>query len=138
MGRILAIDMGEKRVGLAISDPMGIIAQPFKTIYRLGDDQLIRDLKKIVSEKAVECIVFGVPYKLSGKKTKMSLEIETFAERLMDESSIPVVFEDERLTTRMAEMSLHMMGKKVGQSRDKIDQIAAAHILQSYLKRRKG
>ena len=137
MGRILAVDMGEKRVGLAISDPMEIIAQPFKTIQRHGDDQLIEDLKKIVNENSVEQLVFGNPKKLNGENSKMTVEVEKIADRLGEEISIPVVFEDERLTTRLAEVSLHLMGKKIGQSRNKVDQIAAAHILQSYLERKK-
>jgi len=138
MGRILAVDMGEKRVGLAISDPMGIIAQPLKTIYRQTNDQVITELKDIVTELSIECIVIGIPYHFNGKKSKMAIEIEKFSEYMAQAISIPIVFEDERLTTRMAEMSLHMMGKKVGNSRGKIDQIAAAHMLQSYLKRIKG
>jgi putative Holliday junction resolvase len=138
MGRILAVDMGEKRVGLAISDPMGIIAQPLKTLHRQRNDQLIEELKKIINEFLVERIIIGIPYLLNGKKSRMANEIETFSKHLAHVISIPIDFEDERLTTRMAEISLHMMGKKVGHSRSMIDQIAAAHILQSYLKRIKG
>jgi putative Holliday junction resolvase len=138
MARILAVDFGEKRVGLAISDPMGIIAQPLTTIHRQDDEQLIAELKDIVNTFSVGRIVIGIPYRFNGKKSKMADEIEKFSEQMTRDLSIPIVFEDERFTTRMAEATLHMMGKKVGQSRGKIDQIAAAHMLQSYLKRIKG
>ena len=67
----------------------------------------------------------------------MTIAIEEIISRLREEISIPMVFEDERFTTRMAISSLHQMGKKVGKARDKIDQIAAAHILQLYLERKR-
>ena len=137
MGRILALDMGEKRVGLAISDPLGVIAQPLKTIQRQSNNQLISELKKVIGENAVEKVVIGNPMRLNGDKSRMTIAIEEIISRLREEISIPMVFEDERFTTRMAISSLHQMGKKVGKARDKIDQIAAAHILQLYLERKR-
>lgn len=137
MGRILALDMGEKRVGLAISDPLGVIAQPLKTIQRQSNNQLISELKKVIGENSVEKVVIGNPMRLNGDKSRMTIAIEEIISRLREEISIPMVFEDERFTTRMAISSLHQMGKKVGKARDKIDQIAAAHILQLYLERKR-
>jgi putative Holliday junction resolvase len=138
MGRIIAVDMGEKRVGVAISDPSGIIAQPLLTIERHDNAALMLELKKVVEQYGVERIIVGIPYALNGSETKKSIEITAFTRQLQAALHVPIVMEDERLTTRMAENSLHMMGKKVGKSRNKIDQIAAAHILQHYLKRTEG
>ena len=138
MGRILALDIGEKRIGVAVSDPLKIIAQPLTTINFQGIRSLLVALKELIREQDAECIVVGIPYTLKktlSQKTKEVLEIKAI---LAEKLNILVDEEDERLTTVMAEDSLRMMGKKPSNSRGKIDQIAAVHILQSYLQRKQN
>jgi putative Holliday junction resolvase len=135
MGRILALDIGEKRVGVAVTDPMKIIAQPLLTINFTGAKALIARLKELISEQEVERIVVGIPYTLNGTESVKTRAVLQLKERL--EKSLPVPFEeeDEALTTKMAAESLRMMGRKPSKSRDKIDQLAAVFILRSYLQR---
>lgn len=135
--RILALDIGDKRIGLAISDTMGILAQPLKTIKWTNIEKLISDLIPIIQEKNIIELVIGMPYNMKGSYSKKTDEVQKIKKSLSEGLSIPVEEEDERLTTKMAERTLHELGKKPSRNRDKIDQMAAMNILQSYLDRKK-
>ncbi len=134
--RILALDIGEKRIGLAISDEMGLLAHPVKTLKWENKEKLVSDLEQIIREKNIIELVIGMPYNMKGLYSKKTEEIQEIKNFLASTLKISIVEEDERLTTKMAERTLHDLGKKPSRNRDKIDQIAAMHILQSYLDRK--
>lgn len=136
--RFLGIDFGLKRIGLAKSDASGMIAQFFKTIYVPRDkEKLYTALKDIVIEEAVEGIVIGIPYHMNGDKGEKGQMAETFGETLKDYVSIPIFFEDERLTTVSAERILIEGNMSRKKRKEKIDSLAATFILQKYLDRKK-
>lgn len=138
MARYLAIDFGQKRSGLAISDPTFTIAQKLKTITFHSIRQLINELKKVIEEYHISKIILGLPLNLKGKDSEKTREVRLLAEKLRTELSIPVVLFDERFSTTRAEQTLHLLGKRPSQSRHEIDQLAAQDILQTYLDREKS
>jgi len=131
--KILALDIGEKRIGLAISDELGIYAHPFKTLIFTGINSLIDSLKEIIDSKKITEIVIGIPYTLKGTLSKKTEEILKIKQTISEELNLPIHEIDERLTTKLAEQTLQQVGKKPSKNRDIIDQIAAVHILQTYL-----
>ncbi len=131
-GRVLAIDYGEVRVGIALSDPLRILATPFVVLK--NDGNLLENIKKIIIEKQVSQIVLGLPINLKGKDSKKTEEIREFYRNLKDYMSLPIELVDERFTTYEANAELKKMGYSVKESRKVIDKIAASLILKSYLK----
>jgi len=131
-GRVLAIDYGEVRVGIALSDPLRILATPFVVLK--NDGNLLENIKKIITEKQVSQIVLGLPINLKGKDSKKTEEIRKFYRKLKDYISLPIELVDERFTTYEANAELKKMGYSVKESRKVIDKIAASLILKSYLK----
>ena len=123
MARILALDVGSKRVGVACSDELAIIAIPLGTLRRASYNRDAALIAALVAEKAAECVVVGLPTSLSGQASAQTRRIEQFAEMLATRISVPVVLWDERLTTVMA--------KAINAS--DLDAVAAAFILQNYL-----
>ena len=134
--RILALDIGEKRIGLSVSDEMGLFAHPLQTLIFKGVEKLIESLKEIIVSKNVTELVIGIPYTLKGTKSEKTEEVLKIKESISKEIKLPIQEVDERLTTKMAEQTLKNVGKKPSRNRDIIDQIAATHILQTYLDRR--
>ncbi len=136
MPRCLGIDFGKKRVGLAISDPEGIIAQPFGAIEWDDLDELIGHLKAIALEKHVETVVVGHPIYPSGDDSEMSREVGNFAERLRQAlSDVKIVLVDERYSSKEAEAAIRETGKKPSRDKAAVDAVAASLILQTYLGR---
>ena len=138
MGRLLGIDFGERRIGLAISDPTRSIASPLITLTRrIGKRPPWAELDQVIREKDVEGIVVGLPLDLEGAETPWSNEVRDFAARLEARSGLSVSFIDERLTSVMAERVVR--GSNLPRSRreqkGRIDETAAAIILQNYLDR---
>ena len=133
MGRYLAIDHGLKRIGLALSDPMKIIAKPFKTIQYSNLDDFFKSLTVIIEEKEVECIVLGYPIGMKGQETIQTKNVLEFNEKLKLKIKIPIVFQDERLSSLSAEKSLIEQKIKTGFNKSKIDETAAAIFLQQFL-----
>jgi len=133
----MALDVGEARVGVAVSDPLGLTAQPVTTIRRVGIE---RDLKA-VADLARQCeagaIVVGLPLKLDGGTGPAAASILAFVERLRGAVEIPVVTWDERLSTVQAERALLEGDVSRRRRRETIDRVAAAIILQSYLDSRR-
>ncbi|NUM81599.1 Holliday junction resolvase RuvX [bacterium] len=133
-GRILAIDYGETRVGLALSDPMRIIAAGLTTLIVKNDRDAIRQLLSIIHEQEVSQIIMGLPYDTQGGLSAKAVKIKTFAENLKKETGIPVDFCDERFTSITAKkMLLESEQKKKRRSKEKIDTLAAVVILRHYM-----
>lgn len=133
MGRILGIDFGTKRIGLAISDPLGIIARPLETIA--NDTTTLHKINKVIKDLGIKVIVVGLPFNLKGERGQKAVEVETFIDQLKKTTQLPVFEVDERFTSATAKATLIQMGvkKKQRQDKSKIDLMAAALILQSYL-----
>ena len=133
MNRILAIDYGEKKVGLALSDPMKIIAKPYKTITNESDDQLINDLNNIIIDKNIDEIVIGLPLTMKNTFSKQTDNVNRFINLLKNKINVKVVVVDERLSSIEAKRSLVNQGIKTGHNKKEVDMTAAALFLQSYL-----
>ena len=131
--RVLAIDYGQKRVGIALSDPLRITAQGLKTIVRISDSTLISEILSIIKDESVSEIVLGLPLNMDGSKGKKVFEIEKFAEKLKEHTDIVIKFCDERLTTMQAERLMIDANTSRKKRKHNIDKIAAQLILQGYL-----
>ena len=132
--RILGIDYGSVRVGLSISDPLGLIAQPIQAFK--NDDSLFTNIGQITSSENVVLIVVGMPFNLKGQKAQKAEEVQKFIERLRKELGIEILTWDERFTTTIAGKTMLAMGtkRKERQKKDgRIDSMAAAVMLQGYL-----
>lgn len=135
--RYLAIDYGEKRVGLAISDPTLTIAQSLETIVYHSRKNLIAALKDIISQQKVRKIILGLPLTMKGSDSEKTVEVRKFGAELQNQIDIPLVFFDERLTSIQAQQIIRQFGKKPSKHRAKIDQVAARIILQTYMDQKK-
>jgi len=133
MSRIMALDVGEATLGVAVSDPLGMTAQPVTTIRRVGMKADLRALSSLIERYEVDSIVVGLPLTLAGERGPAAEGIIAFAERLSRSTRIPVVTWDERLTTVQAERALLEADMSRRRRREVINQVAAAIILQSYL-----
>ena len=134
MGRILGVDYGDVRVGLALSDTTKLIASPLKTIQNKNSGLLISELKEIISENDVESIVVGFPVGMKGQDTNQTVKVKDFAQSLSI-LCLPIFMEDERLSSIAAKKSLFMENIKTGHNKEIIDQRAAAIVLQQFLDR---
>ena len=132
MGRYLGIDNGEKRVGLALSDPLKIIATPFRTLLVRNTNQVIRELDKIIDEQDVELIVVGNPLGMKGQQTAQTKRVMEFTAKL-SAIGYKVMLEDERLSSVSAKRVMIEQEIKTGYNKELIDQTAAAIILQQFL-----
>lgn len=136
MKRTMGLDLGEKRVGVAISDALQITAQPFGVIER--DKNMLARIKSILEEFEVGEIVVGLPIHMGGSEGEAAAGARKEADRIRDSLGVPVILWDERLTTVTAEKALIAQGVRRRKRREVIDKIAAAVILQSYMDSRKG
>lgn len=132
MGRCIGIDLGTKRVGLALSDSLNIIASPFKTLTFIDNDDLISKLSNIFNDNNVKTIILGLPLNMSGVDTEQTKKVRIF-KNLLTKFNIPIFFEDERLSSVSAKKSLVMQNVKTGHNKAEIDRTAAAIILQQFL-----
>ncbi len=131
--RIVGIDYGRKRIGIAYSDPLRITAQPLATVIVKIEGEAVKKVCEVLAREDVELVVVGLPVSLSGGKGgQMADEIRKFAQGL-ERSGYKVVFEDERFTSAEAMATMRRAGKKEKQMRGKTDVIAAQLILQDYL-----
>ena len=129
--RILGIDLGRARIGVAVSDELGMLAHPVETIPARGN--AARRIAEIVREKNAEQVVIGLPRHMNGSVGIGAAEALAFAEKLRGCVTCEVVTWDERMTTMAANRALRDSGQKVRNSRAVVDQVAAQMILQSYL-----
>ena len=135
MGRVLGIDYGDSRIGLAMSDPLKIIASPFKTIRNEGNEKCLQVFQSLIKEKDVEAIVVGLPIGLKGQETVQTKKVREFV-NLLYALKLPIHLEDERLSSVSAEKSMIQQNIKTGHNKGLIDQRAAAIILQQFLDKR--
>lgn len=133
MARILGIDYGERRIGLAVSDPTHVIAQPHTTIIRRDSEAWWDQLAAIIAEQEVEAIVVGYPLTLKGLASRQTEAVERFITRLQERESLPIYRYDERLTSVAARRALQQQGIKTGHRKEAVDRTAAALMLQDYL-----
>ena len=133
MNRILALDHGDKKIGVAISDPMQVIAKPFKTLNNTTNRDTLVKLNDIISEYQIEKIVVGLPLTLKNKYSIQTEKVVAFIEFLKSNISIPIDSYDERLSSKIAIQSLIEQGVKTGHNKKEIDKTAAAIFLQNYL-----
>jgi len=133
LSRILGIDYGERRMGLAISDPMGIIAKPFRVLDRKRTPDYISEILDIVAAQDIHKIVVGLPLALKGGYSSQTKVVQDFIDKLRQTGKISVVHIDERLSSVAAKRSLQEQGVKTGHEKGRVDETAAAIILQEYL-----
>ena len=139
--RIMGLDYGSKTIGVAISDALGLTAQPLETIERSGENKLRRSLARIaeiVREKDIKKIVVGLPINMDGRNGERAALTLKFVEKLKLRVDIPIVMQDERLTTVEADEILDESGVKKQDRKQFIDQIAAGIILKEYMEKENG
>lgn len=129
------MDWGERRIGLAISDPSGVIATALPTLNVRGREHALEGISKVAVEQEVERIVVGLPLLMSGARGRTAEKVATFATALGERTGLPVETYDERLTSALSQRRMHEAGLKVGRTKDKVDQGAAVALLESYLQR---
>lgn len=141
MARVLAIDYGERRIGLAISDPTATIAQPLPTLTRrAGKRPPIAKILEIATANDVAAIVIGLPLTLAGDDSEWTRSVRDFAAALRARAALPVDLIDERLTSVRAERSVRSLGlkKRHREQKERVDAAAAMILLQMYLDRHKA
>ncbi|HTP13434.1 MAG TPA: Holliday junction resolvase RuvX [Bacteroidota bacterium] len=138
-GRYLGIDFGSRRIGLSLSDPLGIIARPYETVG--NDPSVWNRLREIIGREQVVLCVVGMPLNLKGEKASKAKEVDAFVDKLKRATGTTVILWDERFTTAIAQHTLREMNvRKKGRDAKSgtVDAMAAAVILQSYLDSRKN
>lgn len=134
--RVLALDIGTKRIGVAVSDVTATIAQPLKTIIRIKETEDIKTVVKLIQEYQAGELLVGEPKTLKGLSGKQAESVYELARKIAEQANVPLVYWDERLSSKEAERYLRERGKKFNKA--EIDKLAAALILQSYLEKKRG
>jgi putative Holliday junction resolvase len=132
-GRVLALDVGKRRIGLAISDGLGLTAQGLATLERTTIREDLTRLAELTAEREVELFLIGDPLHMSGDQSRQAQYIRDFATRLTERTGVPVKFWDERLTTVQAHRVLRESGISIEKRAKAIDRLAAVILLESYL-----
>ena len=130
--RILAIDFGERRVGIAVSDPTGLIATPWGIVERTSNAQVADRIVALAGELGAEALLLGMPLDAQGEAGFQARRVLRFADLLRERTELPLIFWDESLTSADAEALLRAGGRK---GRRYVDDVAAAVLLQGYLER---
>ena len=131
--RCLGLDIGDRRIGVALSDPDGILASPLTIIERSDDSQDIKAITDIINKHQVGQVIVGLPRSLDGSLGGQAEKVKEFADRLAEQIEIPLEYRDERLTTVMAQRLKQASGGRKGRGKTRYDAEAAALILQNYL-----
>ena len=131
--RTMALDVGEKRIGVALSDPSGVLALPLTTIAGVPDGDKIDEVLRLAAENEVHEIIVGMPLSLSGRMGPQARRVTGFVEELSGRGAVPVRTVDERFSTVEAERGMRQAGVEPSRERARVDAAAAAVILQSYL-----
>ncbi len=134
MQRLIGLDVGDRRIGVAVSDPLGITAQPVETYTRVGYGPDVRHFLALAERYETKRAVLGLPLNMDGTAGFQQEKVRAFAEKL-GEAGFEIAFEDERLTTVYAERAMRMDNLDSRERRRSVDKVAAALILQSYLDR---
>ena len=133
--RVLALDVGKKRIGLAVTDELGITAQGLETFQRTRIRDDLDGLKELAKERNVGSLLDGKPLHMSGSESRQGEYTREFAERLSRHAQLPVVYWDERLTSVEAERVLREAGASLAERKKAVDRLAAVLLLESYLAR---
>lgn len=133
MERYVALDIGDKRIGVAISDPFNTYALPSETYVRQGMQKDLAEIRRIIAEKGATCVVCGMPVNFDGSESVQTGKTARFIEALKEGLKVPVVLEDERFTTKMAHETLISEGMRREKRKSYVDALAAANILDGYL-----
>lgn len=136
MARVLAVDYGQRRIGLALSDPTGVIASPLPTLTRrAGKRPPVAAIIDIARRNDVDRVVVGLPLTLEGEESDWTREVRAFGDRLGERAGLPVAYLDERMTSVRAERAIRSLGlpKHERERKDRIDAAAAVLILQAWL-----
>jgi putative Holliday junction resolvase len=133
MMKILGIDLGEARVGLAISDELGALAHPLETIHLKSTPNAIGRITEIAAREKITTVVVGMPRNMNGTYGPAAEKAKAFGKKLESAAGVEVKFWDERMTSIAAQRALHESGRNVKRSRAVIDQVAAQIILQAFL-----
>ena len=136
--RILALDIGERRIGVALSDPSGLLATPLTTIHRRHHTADVDEVLRLVDEHDAERVVVGLPLELSGRRGTQAGRVSAFVRAMAERTQVPVETVDERYSTVQAQRQLRESGVKPSRNRARVDAAAAAIILQSYLDSQRG
>jgi len=131
--RCLGLDIGDRWIGVALSDPGGILASPLTIIERTDDSQALEAIADIITKQDVGQVVVGLPLSLDGTLSGQAEKVKEFTDKLAEKIKIPLEYRDERLTTVMAQRLKRAAGGKKGRGKTRDDAEAAAVILQSYL-----
>ena len=137
-GRVLAIDMGSKRVGLAVSDELRLTVRTLPPLPRTPWKRLLSSLAELCEQFDVQTIVLGLPLRLDGTEGDAAQEVRRVAHNLQLSLKLPLFFQDERLTSKDAEASLRERGLRVGEIADRVDSEAASIILSDFLEVQKS
>ena len=135
--RVMAIDYGMARTGIALSDPTGLIASPYQVIPSRNYEKLLSGIGQVLTEVSPDQVILGYPGRTDGVKSEMCERVERFREALKTRYGIEVELVDEKYTTVIASQMLHAGGIRVKEQRKNIDAAAAAVLLQGYLDGRK-
>lgn len=133
MSRILALDLGDKRIGVALSDPTQTLASPLTIIERVSDEQAINDILKIATENQVELIIVGLPRSMDGSIGYQAEKVQLFTGQLEKQTTAPIEYRDERFTTVTAMRLKQESSARKLKRKTRFDAMAAAVILQEYL-----
>ncbi|MBK9715581.1 MAG: Holliday junction resolvase RuvX [Kouleothrix sp.] len=136
-GRVLALDVGERRIGVALSDPTRVLASPFTTLRAQPRARVLGEIAALVQRNEVAEVVVGLPLTLSGEIGPQALIVQAFAAELQQALAVPVHLLDERLTSVAAERMMIDLGLRPEQRKARIDEVAASIILQDFLDARR-
>lgn len=136
-GIILALDVGTKRIGVAVSDELGLLATPRTVIFRRSTQTALEEIARLVHSEEATLVVVGLPISLDGQLHDQARSVQRFAERLRNMLDVPLVYADEMLSTVRAEERLRAAGVRPNRIRERIDAEAAAVILDEYLDHRR-
>ena len=133
MARVLGLDIGERRIGVAVSDPTGTVARPLATLVRTSRQSDFQTIRRLIEEHAVDRIVVGLPLSLNGSEGPQARQTRRYSQHLAEAVTVPVEFWDERYSTAVAADILMSRRRRRPSGQNTVDALAAAVLLQSYL-----
>ena len=135
MKKYICLDIGDKRIGIAVSDPLGSMALPYDTLHRKNFNEDLKKICEIAKSRGADVIVCGLPVNFDGSKSEQTLKTETFIEELKKVTEIPVEIQDERFTTREAHRVLISENMRRDKRKMHVDAVAASFILEDYMRK---
>ncbi len=138
MKRIICFDIGEKRIGVAVSDPFGSMALPVETYYRKNFETDLAALVKMAADRPADVIVCGLPLNVDGTPSEQTAKTQSFVEELKKHTNIPIEFQDERYSTKEAHRVLISQNMRREKRKSYVDSVAASFILEDYMRRTAG